>query len=86
MIERTIQTIKGLSIKALKNKEDLFLTILNYNSTPKQNLPAPSVMLMGRRLRTELSINLQLLKPIYPLKDVKKQLNDNQEKQKRQIY
>lgn len=67
MIERTIQTVKGLLIKTYQNVEDPFLAILNYNSTPKQDLPAPNMMLMGGRLRTTLPVGIELLKPIFDI-------------------
>lgn len=82
MIERTIQTVKGLFVKAIKNREDPFMTILSYNTTPKQNLPAPCLLLMGRYLRTNLPVSSDLLKPEYSTKGIKVELKNNQTKQK----
>lgn len=82
MIERSIQTIKGMLIKAYQSKEDPFLTVLNYNSTPKQNLPAPSTMLMGRRLRTTLPVGVQTLKPMFSTNKFKTELYTKQNVQK----
>lgn len=81
MVERTIQTIKGLFIKALKEKEDPFLAVLNYNATPKQDLPAPCFLLMGRRLRTTLPISQALLKPSYSTKNIINKFKTEQNKQ-----
>ncbi|GJQ67554.1 hypothetical protein Trydic_g8364 [Trypoxylus dichotomus] len=68
MVERTIQTVKGLLTKSFQDRQDPFLAILNYNTTPKQNRSAPFTLLIGRRLRTTLPINESLLKPTFPTK------------------
>ncbi|KAF2884337.1 hypothetical protein ILUMI_21827, partial [Ignelater luminosus] len=67
-VERTIQTIKGLMLKAIKNIKDPFIAVLDYNFTPKQNLPAPSISLMGKRIRT-LLISTALLQQLYPIEE-----------------
>ncbi|KAB0790220.1 hypothetical protein PPYR_15443, partial [Photinus pyralis] len=51
MVERTVQTVKSLLTKCLLEKEDPFAAILNYNVTVKQNLPSPSELLMGRKIK-----------------------------------
>lgn len=81
MVERTVQTVKGLLTKAMRDDEDPFLSILSYNSTPKQDIPAPCDLLMGRKLRTALPVPRNALKPKYPLGDVNKKLKIRQEKQ-----
>lgn len=78
MVERGIQTIKGLLTKAYQDNEDPFLAVLTYNVTPKQGLPAPSELLMGRRLRTTLPVNRQILEPKYSTQGVRKKLQENQ--------
>lgn len=82
MIERAIQTVKGLLVKSYEVGDDPFLAILNYNVTPKEKLPSPSQLLMGRRLRTTLPIEKSLLFPKYSLKGVRKKLQLRQTKQK----
>ncbi|UYV73632.1 K02A2.6-like, partial [Cordylochernes scorpioides] len=47
-VERTIQTIKGLIIKAVKSGRDPNLALMEFNNTPKYDLPSPTQMLMGR--------------------------------------
>lgn len=83
MVERMIQTVKALLTKAYQNKEDPFLAILNYNTTPKQDLPAPCQLLMGRRLRTKLPVSKEILKPNFPTKGVQTKLEANQSNQKK---
>ncbi|UYV63627.1 hypothetical protein LAZ67_2005063, partial [Cordylochernes scorpioides] len=51
-VERTIQTIKGLIIKAVKSGRDPNLALMEFNNTPKYDLPSPTQMLMGRSVRT----------------------------------
>lgn len=65
MSERTIQTIIYLLVKCSQNGEVPFLAILNYNATPKQ--PAPSELLVGRKLNTDLLATRGLLKRKYPI-------------------
>lgn len=74
MIERTIQTVKGTFIKAIQTKEDPFLAILNHNATPKQDLPAPCTLLMGKKIRSILPISKDSLKPLYHLRGIKTKL------------
>lgn len=50
--------------------------------TPKQDLPSPCQLLMGRRLRSTLPVAKKVLKPQYPLTDVRKNLQSRQVKQK----
>ena len=40
MVERSIQTVKGLFYKAMQEQKDPFLVVLDYNATPKQDLQA----------------------------------------------
>lgn len=61
MVERAIQSVKGLLVKSYEENRDPFLAILCYNITPKQGLPSPSQLLMGRRLRTTLPVSRKLL-------------------------
>lgn len=83
MVERMIQTVKALLTKAYQNKEDPFLAILSYNSTPKHNLPAPCQLLMGRRLRTKLPVSKDMLIPNFPTEGVQAKLKANQSNQKK---
>lgn len=82
MIERAIQTVKGLFKKAIQSNEDPFLAILYYNTTPKQDAPAPCSLLMGRKLRTLLPVGQHILKPEYSLEGIHNKLSHNQSKQK----
>lgn len=74
LIARHIGTVKSLLTKAIQDNQDPLLAILNYNITPKNNLPAPCSLLMGRRLRTELPVAKLLLKPNFSLSGVKETL------------
>lgn len=59
------QISKSLITKSLSSKSKLFLEVLEYNSEPKPNLPSPSELLMGRRLRTNLVLPRAMLMPNY---------------------
>lgn len=52
MVERHIQTLKNMLTKAAEDGRDPYLSLLEYRNMPvSNNLPSPSVMLMGRKLR-----------------------------------
>ncbi len=61
LVERSIQTIKGL----FKKSKSEYEAILNYNSAEKEELPAPSMLLMGRRIRTTLPVHTSQLQPLF---------------------
>lgn len=67
MVERAIQTVKGCIIKCKKMKVNPNLAILEYNNTAKADLPAPSVLLMGRSLGTAIPVLDKLRKPKFEL-------------------
>ena len=54
LAERSIQTIKKLLIKCLETNSDPYIALLHYRTISKGNLPAPSELLMSRKLRTKL--------------------------------
>jgi hypothetical protein len=78
MVERSIQTIKNMLVKT----NDLFLTVLEYNASPKVDLPSPSQMLMGRRLRTVLPAHKDVLKPTFDCTKFYETLKSKQLQQK----
>jgi transposase InsO family protein len=63
LAERSIQTIK----KLLTNCDDQYMGILNFRTTPLPwcNL-SPAELLMGRRLRSNLPLSREQLKPQWP--------------------
>ena len=62
LAERTIQTVKHLLEKAKRDKQDPYLVLLDYKSTPIDGL-SPAQALMGRRLRGILPISSHQLMP-----------------------
>ncbi|KAK9736361.1 hypothetical protein QE152_g12621 [Popillia japonica] len=85
--------MKGLFTKAIEdgvdsmlsilsyNRHPRVLSILSYNSTPKSNAPAPSELLMGRKLKMLIPIPTEALKPNFPYQQ---QINNEKENKKRQ--
>ena len=60
--ERAVRTIKEMWRKCEKSKEDPYLALLAYRSTPLQNGYSPAELLMSRKLRTtvpQVPANLQ---------------------------
>lgn len=82
MIERAIGTMKNILYKVKTDGGDPNLAILEYNNTPKYNLPSPAQMLMGRAQRNLCPTKLTNLKPRFPTEKTKFQLKENQRKQK----
>lgn len=63
LVERTIQTVKKLLLKALESNSDPFIALLHYRTTPKGDLPSPSQLLMSRSLRTRVPTITDNLRP-----------------------
>lgn len=78
--ERAVQTVKRLWRKGA----DKHLALLDYNTTPLESCDlSPAQLLMSRRPRNLIPTKKDLLKPCtYDLNTVRKQLDENKEKQK----
>lgn len=61
--ERAVQTVKKLLMKSIQSKGDFNLALLNYRNTPRDGLSSPAHLLMGRRLRCQLPVHPNILKP-----------------------
>ncbi|PAA47069.1 hypothetical protein BOX15_Mlig004214g7 [Macrostomum lignano] len=58
--ERAVQTVKGFLNKA----EDINCALLHYRNTPiERGLPTPAELVMGRKLRYQLPLPIEQLKP-----------------------
>ena len=62
MAERHVQIAKKLLTKSKSSNQDLYLAILESRNTPVDGFASPAQLISGRRFRTTLPINLQLLK------------------------
>ena len=79
MIERHVGTIKD----KLKKADDPYLALLAYRTTPLHNGFSPAELLMGRKLRTALSVQPKLLDPKCPdLRNVASREKNIKHKQK----
>ena len=84
MAEWAVQTVKNLLKKAILDKRDPYLALLEYRNTPTSNtLGSPAQRLMGRRTKTLLPTSNRLLQPktIHP-KTVQNELTKCKDKQK----
>ncbi|KAJ8890759.1 hypothetical protein PR048_010268 [Dryococelus australis] len=64
LAERHVQTIKRLFKKAVQNRGNIYLALLEYRSTPiEPGLPSPSQLLNSRRLRELVSMPESVLTP-----------------------
>ena len=54
LVEREIQTVKKVMLKAEENGEDPYLGLLNLNATPLNSGLSPAEMMFNRRIRTLL--------------------------------
>ena len=80
--ERTVQTVKSMLVKA----DAPYKALLSYRNTPLGDVNlSPSQMLMGRRLRTQIPMTREMLKPqLYDPEEVLPKLKERQRKQKLQ--
>ena len=64
LVERNVQTVKQLLRKADESKQDAFLALLEFRSTPISGMEdSPAELLMSRKLRTRLPTFKSLLEP-----------------------
>ena len=83
LVEKAVQTVKNLLTKAKQDNRDPYLGLLEYRSTPIDDVASPTQLLMSRRLRSIIPTSHTLLKPkaLDPHK-VQEKLKLKQEKQK----
>ena len=64
MAEKSVQTVKNLMKKAIHDKKDPYLVLLDYQNTPQSdNVGSPAQRLMGRHTKTLIPTTKVLLKP-----------------------
>lgn len=64
MAEKSVQTVKNLIKKALHDRKDPYLALLEYRNTPHtDNIGSPAQRLMGRRTKTLIPTTEKLLQP-----------------------
>ena len=64
LVERTVQTVKGLIHKAAFTGRDFYLALMAYRASPHEaKSVSPAQLLMGRRLRTSLPCISSFLQP-----------------------
>lgn len=82
-VERCVQTVKNGLTKALQDKRDVHLVLMEYRNAPMDGLPSPAEVLMGRRIRTLIPTLPTQLVPHYDCRDVQKKLHYRQQRQHR---
>ena len=84
MAERAVQTVKNLLKKAILDKRDPYLALLEYRNTPTSDtLGSPAQRLMGRRTKTLLPTSDKLLQPkTIHQKTVQNELTKRRDRQK----
>ena len=82
-VENSVKTCKSLLKKALDDKQDPLLSILEWCNTPTEGVGAsPALILYGRCTRTHLPVARKQLKPTL-IEGVTKRMEKSKEKQKR---
>jgi hypothetical protein len=80
-VERAVQTIKNALKKAEEDRKDIYVVLLDYRIQPAKDIPSPSELLMGRRLRSLLPAHPERLKPKFEIKETLKSLKERQDRQ-----
>lgn len=64
LVEKNVQTLKKMLIKAKNDHKDLYLTLLHYRNTPiDEKIGSPAKLLMSRYLRDNLPLEKSKFKP-----------------------
>ena len=83
LVEKSVQTVKNLLIKAKQDHCDPYLGLLEYRNTPINDVGSPAQLLMSRRLRSIIPTTEPQLKPkVLDPHKVKENLKLKNEKQK----
>ncbi|XP_046378261.2 uncharacterized protein K02A2.6-like [Haliotis rufescens] len=83
LAEKTVQTLKQLLRKSRQSHADPYLAMLAYRNTPINGLASTAQLLMGRRLRSDLPVQYEMLRPEVVDCDVVKQaISQSRETQK----
>lgn len=83
-IERHVQTVKKVLKKALYDKRDMYLTLLEYRNTPiSKSCPSPAQLLFGRRLKGYLLLKEEMLNPYNKLRS---RNNENYQRNQKFYY
>ena len=61
--ERSVQTVENLLTKAYRDGKDPYISIMEYRSTPVDQIGSPAQLLMSRRLRSVIPTTKSLLQP-----------------------
>ena len=84
LAEKYVQVVKRIMKKAKADNKDPYMAILGYRNTMIDNIASPAQLLMGRKLRTNLPVTAEQLKPaIVNPEQVKIKLKLKQQKQKK---
>ena len=83
LAEKAVQTAKNILQKAINDKKDPYLCLLEYRNTPVDNFASPAQLLMSRSLRSILPVLRKKLEPNPPLKS--KVVNKRKLMQQRQV-
>ena len=80
-IERQVQTVKSVMLKARESNTDVDLALLYLRTTPvTNNIPSPAQLLMGRKLKTTVTSKIKNTLPNQDI--VHQELTKRQEDQK----
>ena len=84
MAEKAVKTVKNLIKKAILDKRDPYLALLEYQNTPiSDTLGSPAQRLMGRRTKTLLLTSTKLLEPkLFNPQSALKELKNRKRRQK----
>ena len=83
LVEKAVQIVKNLLIKAKKDGRDPYLSLLEYRNTPIDDIASPAQLLMSRRLRTRIPTTASQLQPrIIDHNNVRMMRHFKQKKQK----
>nr|XP_034828815.1 uncharacterized protein K02A2.6-like [Maniola hyperantus] len=63
LVESGVKIVKRILTKCAESGDDPYLALLQYRTTPRNNLPSPSELLMSRRLRTLIPTVVKHLEP-----------------------
>lgn len=82
MAESAVKTMKSLLKKTADAGEDIYLALLSFRNTNKNNVESPAQLLMSRKLRTLVPMHYKCLKPKLNYNRTRNQLYVNKQRMK----
>lgn len=86
LAERTVRVAKEMLVKTAESKQDFYLALLNYRTSPVDGHASPAQLLMSRKLRTPLPTSNASLTPCVVDLETTRCVREQQQERQQHYY